>query len=994
MLEYPLTMAPATKDSRKATADAKAVEKATLQHATSTTLVFALWLVVLNVIAVYLFASGFLLTRPVLEDIAVDGGVTGLPRPFKRAVVVVIDALRQDFITGSGNMGENYFSDALVEPVLRAVSEPENAAVYKFVADPPTTTLQRLKALTTGSLPTFVDAGSNFHGSAVSEDSWIRQLLNENKRVAFAGDDTWISLFPALGEDGNISFPYESFNVWDLDTVDAGVTSHLVALLAEREKWDVLIAHYLGVDHAGHRYGPDTPQMKTKLTEMNDVIRFVLEALKDDEDTLLVVLGDHGMDDKGDHGGDSQGEIEAGLFLYSARQFLAPFDDIETVNQIDIVPTLSILLGLAVPFSNLGTPILAPMLGPSVDEAQLASALYLVSQQISNYRASHPSFSVDVANITRLYDIAVAAWDGKLEPDMNYNEVAELHLEFQRANLRECREMWARFDLPSISMGIVVFALTTLVAVYFYFSFDGTAACASDYLGPLLIKIGIAGITGGVAGAVAGLTHHGPLNSGLFYTAISSILACIFGIAKLRLGTFCGSNAWTMLALFIAFAHGTVFASNSFVVWEGSVVSFIVVSVGFVLLLAALRLDSVDVQVRFSAVFNAVVFIVLARLAAYPVVCREEQLPYCTTNFYKSTASSTSSLAATIAALVVALVLPSLVRSFLGTSKSYEGAAPLWIGIGMRFVLLLVGLYWALDFVEADTRSLVTSEQMRPSKFVISRVVLGIAIVGAPFAWIRACPLCLKIEMQNNQDKIRRAVQSGDVDTASKTMPVSVQITGFGNTYGALYLLLFLSVLCGVMLCTKPVGIVALAVFTYQMLTLLELADTLELPMRAPLVVATLLPLMATQYFFATGHQATLSSIQWDVAFIFTETIRAPLPHLALVFNTFGSYLLAGLAVPLSVLYKLSPSPKDRHASEVAMSRVLRACVGSAVYTGIVVLANCVLATVLRRHLMVWKIFAPRVMLAGAGLLVFDIAMLLAMCIAERSIAGVFDVFG
>lgn len=34
-------------------------------------------------------------------------------------------------------------------------------------------------------------------------------------------------------------------------------------------------------------------------------------------DTLLVVLGDHGMTDNGDHGGESEKETDAALFLYS-----------------------------------------------------------------------------------------------------------------------------------------------------------------------------------------------------------------------------------------------------------------------------------------------------------------------------------------------------------------------------------------------------------------------------------------------------------------------------------------------------------------------------------------------------------------------------------------------------------------------------------------------------------------------------------------------------
>ena len=44
------------------------------------------------------------------------------------------------------------------------------------MADPPTTTMQRLKALTTGSLPTFIDAGSNFATNEINEDNIIDQV--------------------------------------------------------------------------------------------------------------------------------------------------------------------------------------------------------------------------------------------------------------------------------------------------------------------------------------------------------------------------------------------------------------------------------------------------------------------------------------------------------------------------------------------------------------------------------------------------------------------------------------------------------------------------------------------------------------------------------------------------------------------------------------------------------------------------------------------------
>lgn len=61
----------------------------------------------------------------------------------------------------------------------------------------------------------------------------------------------------------------------------------------KRNDWDVMIAHFLGVDHCGHKYGPLHSEMSRKLTEMNQEIEKVIEQM--DDDTTLYVIGDHGM---------------------------------------------------------------------------------------------------------------------------------------------------------------------------------------------------------------------------------------------------------------------------------------------------------------------------------------------------------------------------------------------------------------------------------------------------------------------------------------------------------------------------------------------------------------------------------------------------------------------------------------------------------------------------------------------------------------------------
>ena len=57
----------------------------------------------------------------------------------------------------------------------------------------------------------------------------------------FAGDDTWLSLFP---NRFTRTYPFPSFDVWDLDTVDRGVERNLFRELERPDSWDVFIGKF------------------------------------------------------------------------------------------------------------------------------------------------------------------------------------------------------------------------------------------------------------------------------------------------------------------------------------------------------------------------------------------------------------------------------------------------------------------------------------------------------------------------------------------------------------------------------------------------------------------------------------------------------------------------------------------------------------------------------------------------------------------------------
>lgn len=192
------------------------------------------------------------------------------PRSFKRVLWLLIDALRYDFMVYDETLSSPPVYRNKMPYVKHLLeTQPSHARLFKFIADPPTTTMQRLKALTTGSLPTFIDIGSNFNSYAVSEDSLPYQAKLNHRNVTFIGDDTWLGLYPDMLTK---TFHYPSLNVKDLDTVDDGVMEKLGPELAKNDA-EIVIGHMLGVDHVGHTYGPSHWTMGKKLAQMNDFVR-------------------------------------------------------------------------------------------------------------------------------------------------------------------------------------------------------------------------------------------------------------------------------------------------------------------------------------------------------------------------------------------------------------------------------------------------------------------------------------------------------------------------------------------------------------------------------------------------------------------------------------------------------------------------------------------------------------------------------------------------
>jgi ethanolaminephosphotransferase len=176
--------------------------------------------------------------------------------------------------------------------------------------------------------------------------------------------------------------------------------------------------------------------MVPKQREMDSIVQTLFEAIESKPhlgSTLLVLCGDHGMNDAGNHGASSPGETSPALVFMSPKlktissKLPAPaqpkdeFDYYSMVEQSDLAPTIAALLGFPVSKNNLGAfiPNFLPFWHKTSDQIQI---LVRNARQILNI--------VTAAFGSELFD----AQSGTDPCTSEQTEINELACQWQRIN--------------------------------------------------------------------------------------------------------------------------------------------------------------------------------------------------------------------------------------------------------------------------------------------------------------------------------------------------------------------------------------------------------------------------------------------------------------------------------------------------------------------------------------------------------------------------------
>ncbi|XP_033095681.1 GPI ethanolamine phosphate transferase 2-like [Anneissia japonica] len=447
----------------------------------------------LQVLGVSIFIRGFLPIKQVVaghashHDAPPEPSISGpdavrgtnstieLSKPvFGRLVLVLIDALRWDFVLGEKRR----------MPFVRGLIDRGQSLSFIAKAQPPTVTMPRVKALTSGTIPGFVDVILNVDSKAMLEDNIIYQLEAAGKKMHFFGDDTWLRLFPDSFKESDGT---TSFFVSDYTEVDNNVTRHLEPTLA-RSDWDVLILHYLGLDHIGHIGGPSSPLVTPKLEEMDAVLTKIYTSIEQQDayselPSLLVLCGDHGMSEAGSHGGASPSETLTPLILLSSKfkdikGSLFPYDEVQ---QIDMAPSLAVVLGLPIPQNSLG--IVIPEVLNLLPMRQRLRALQLNSNQLMNLMKQNFN-PAEFEDVTYQYQHALqmhAAWlheysttPSSIASHEVGNKVIDKYLSILKLMQLKVSANITRYDIHAMICGIVLcFEVIFIIMVALFYTSGG-----------------------------------------------------------------------------------------------------------------------------------------------------------------------------------------------------------------------------------------------------------------------------------------------------------------------------------------------------------------------------------------------------------------------------------------------------------------------------------------------------------------------------------------
>lgn len=733
--------------------------------------------------------------------------------------------------------------------------------------------------------------------------------------------------------------------------------------------WDLLVAHSLGVDHCGHKHGPYHAEMKRKLTEVDQMIRGIISQMQDN--TVLFVIGDHGMTDTGDHGGESEAETNALLFAYSkGYPFLelreTPVED--SMQQIDFVPVLSSILGVPVPFSNLGTINVnllpdAPFRDWTKHQVVLQS-VWQNARQVQSYFESYAqdneaTFEEDVIEslenkfLTLSYRVSSIYSDSAFQ---NFEKDLRTHL---RSILTICRDVWVRFDPLGMQQGLLIVIFAVILQFLLVSNLNAKQLDAVFNTKTIqmiyLLNVGAAVFVffGNSASTAAFLS--GKFNV-VLVTCLLSVVILAFVLVQSWLEVV---ERWSenrsvtnMLTRCLYGGFVCVFFSNSFVVQEQKIVTYLLAGI---VCCSAWKLQRHFNYKQGHKWSHRMVYLTILSLVSYALFllrlahlyfkCREEQgdcmgaggedvTEVLGMAKYISRYLKLGSLCDKIdvTSIVSMALFVTVCRLFLQSCGAFMGYSLKGIlnKFGPSAMAICVGAHFVLANNKVAASYPIQVDSMAWVVYVMFLVQVVVCVTRPLMTYL--VDRRSKTEVQSSQvipeifNKLRNLYQKSE----QPHIPI---VYGLPTMYSTalvaflVFLVLLLSLLLGANAANglfMALAVAATVVFL-QSVVHYNSTDSLEALMNPKFFTLVSWAVLIQFTFYVTSHQPTLSQIDWRAAFVgrtFYQDNSNVVSGVLVLSNIFCGVILFGLMFPMLIIGPFLIYVKYPEFKEVFRKRV------------------------------------------------------------------------
>lgn len=456
-----------------------------------------------------------------------------------------------------------------------------------------------------------------------------------------------------------------------------------------------------------------------------------------DNNTVVIVIGDHGMTETGkkltsynfksyteriigDHGGSSDNEVTSAMFVHSKLPLKRMTTSTDSIKQVDFVPTLSAILGIPIPFSNLGTVVLdaLPVSHGSEWKTLLFSLWANVQQMvgyIKEYSATTNTFSEE--NLEKMRDkyAILNARVHTIGSEADFEKFASDAKTFL-VSLREmCEEVWIQFDSFSISRGLLLLFLSVF---FVYMIIDGIPSERLPEIfmtSFLLCSYAALGIAVGISCILYYFSVVDDLMLNVYFsTGLMSLFMLVMLIIQnwevIALHWYERSRKNRIpnliLRLILIFSACGVF-SNSYIIEEGYVLLFLLIAI---ILFNNFEINAKKFQKinKYAPLAFLLLSCVLVRLSMYFWRCREEQ-QWCLKSDSFVTQKTTfgpSKIQWTISLIALA-ILVTVTRIWLRSCGNLVGYSPavFLARYAPTVIVVCTGGFWALHHLPKDTKT-------------------------------------------------------------------------------------------------------------------------------------------------------------------------------------------------------------------------------------------------------------------------------------------------